>query len=310
MDVLEIKNWLEWLGVDYFLNPHKRVYWFFLFTSIMMAIGYLWYKQGEHWSTYLSQTIWLHPSAQIDYIFFFVIALIKSLIIFPVMLGVSDTAWYTLQLLNQIFGYHQAINLDRSIIIFLYTLLLFVVGDFTRYWLHRWLHSSELLWQFHKIHHSASVLTPFTFYRVHPLENILFGLRYALTTGMITGLFIYWFGARLQVLDIFGVNIFIFISLLLGANLRHSPVYLKFPKFLEKWLISPAQHQIHHTIDGARKNYGGVLSLWDRLFGSLHLSDDIKPSNFGLDSKDEHQFTTVHHLLFKPFVHAWAVIKK
>ena len=309
MSFIELSNWFEWSGVEYFINPHKRIYWVFILTSLLMALVYLCYKQ-ERLSTYLSRDIWLHSSAKVDYFYFFVISVIKTLVIFPIMLGVTDTAWYTLQILNLTFGYQLPVKLDRSLIIILYTLSLFILGDLTRYWLHRWLHSSEFLWQFHKVHHSASVLTPFTFYRVHPVENFLFGLRYALTTGVVTGVFIYWFGARLQVLDVLGVNLFIFIGLLFGANLRHSPIYLRFPAVLEKWFISPAQHQIHHTVEGSRKNYGGVLSLWDRLFGSLHLSEDIKPENFGLGESDAQVFTRAHHLLFKPFLLAWSVIKR
>lgn len=53
-----------------------------------------------------------------------------------------------------------------------------------------------------KVNHSAKVLNPFTFYRVHPIENLLFGLRYSLTVGLVTGIFLYLFGARLGLIDI------------------------------------------------------------------------------------------------------------
>nr|WP_216092588.1 sterol desaturase family protein [Candidatus Marithrix sp. Canyon 246] len=47
----------------------------------------------------------------------------------------------------------------------LFTLSLFIFSDLTRYLLHRLLHSIPILWEFHKVHHSAKVLNPFTFYR-------------------------------------------------------------------------------------------------------------------------------------------------
>ena len=103
-----------------------------------------------------------------------------------------------------------------------YTLTLFLSGDFTRYWLHRLMHSVPFLWEFHKVHHSAEVLTPITFYRVHPVENLLFGLRYSLSAGLVTGVFLYFFGAGLALLDVLGVNLFVYIAHVVGDNLRHS----------------------------------------------------------------------------------------
>ncbi|MEC7230725.1 MAG: sterol desaturase family protein, partial [Verrucomicrobiota bacterium] len=50
----------------------------------------------------------------------------------------------------------------------LFYLFLFILDDFARYWLHRWLHAIPLLWSFHKVHHSASTLNPFTVFRTHP----------------------------------------------------------------------------------------------------------------------------------------------
>ncbi|MCW8930552.1 MAG: sterol desaturase family protein [Gammaproteobacteria bacterium] len=312
--------WWEWTGIDYVLNPHKRIFWLFILSSFVIAFLYVLYKK-ENYNNYFNKSFWFHPSAQLDYQYFILISIIKSLVVFPLMLSVTDTAFYVVQLLNEFLGYHLPFNLNRNAIIFLYTLTLFIIGDFTRYWLHRWFHSSDLLWQFHKVHHSAEVLTPFTFYRVHPIENFLFGLRYALTTGIVTGIFIYCFGARLQVMDVLGVNLFIFLSLILGANLRHSPIYLRYPELVEKWFISPAQHQYHHTPEGARKNYSGVLALWDRLFGSLHVSEEKKLKTFGLlmnenqsnglsnnnepssqsDFNESESYKKLTDLLFKPF---------
>lgn len=265
-----------------------------------MAFAYVMFNK-ETIKPYLSRTIWWHRSAKLDYQYFFVISILKTAIIFPLMVSVGEIAYLTLTTLQDGFGYQIPLNVNRTVVIILYTLSLFVLGDFTRYWLHRWLHSSRFLWQFHQVHHSAQVLTPFTFYRVHPVENILFGLRYALTTGIVTGFFIYWFGARLQIIDILGVNLFIFVSLLLGANLRHSPVYFRFPTFLEKWLISPAQHQLHHTPDGLRKNYAGILAIWDRLFGTLKLSNTPKPEKFGLPENNPMEQLGIIGLLCFPF---------
>ncbi len=177
----------------------------------------------------------------------------------------------------------------------LYTVAIFAVSDLSRYWLHRWMHTVPFLWRFHRVHHSARVLNPLTFYRVHPVENLLFGLRYALVAGVVTGGFIYLFGARLGVAQIAGVNLLVFISAFAGANLRHSHLPIRFGK-AERWLVSPAMHQFHHTKEGAQTNYGGTLALWDRVFGSLVIPDH-KIRRFGL-GKALH--TSLAALLFEP----------
>ena len=194
--------------------------------------------------------------------------------------------------------------LTHWIIVTLYTASLFLFSDFTRYWLHRLLHKSELLWAFHQVHHSAEVLTPITFYRVHPVESVLFGFRYALSTGFVTGIFLYLFGAQLSLFDILGVNALHFIALFIGSNLRHSPVPLAYYHCLEHWFISPKQHQQHHTPAYSNKNFGGVLAIWDTLFNTLQTNSNL-PSNikvYGLKAEESLRLHSIKDLLFKPFI--------
>ena len=112
-------------------------------------------------------------------------------------------------------------------------------------------------------------------YRVHFVENFLFGLRYALSVGFVTGIFIYLFGAKINLYMIFGVNALVFISSIFGSNLRHSHVPFSYFSFIEKWFLSPKQHQIHHDKKHFNKNYGGYIAIWDRVFGTLALSKDV-----------------------------------
>ena len=176
------------------------------------------------------------------------------------------------------------------------------MSDFTRYWLHRFLHTIPFLWEFHKVHHSAKVLTPITFYRVHPVENFLFGLRYSLSMGFVTGIFIYFFGAMIDIYTVVGVNVFLFIFSVFGANLRHSHVPFSYPKILENWLMSPKQHQIHHSRKHFDKNYGGFVSIWDRVFGSLQLSNEVSVMKFGLRKNQMGDYRTLKSLVFRPFI--------
>lgn len=288
---------MEVMGIEYFFNTHQRVFWLYLLASLIIAMGYIAYRR-EAITPFLSRDIWWHRSARIDYGYFIVVSIIKALLIMPLIISAKEIALSTAVGLQTLFGYLSPLQWDYNIIMLAFSLSLFVVSDFTRYWLHRLMHTVPLLWRFHRVHHSAEVLNPLTFYRVHPVENILFGVRYALSAGVVSGLFIYCFGARIGLLEIIGVNIFVFVFALMGSNLRHSHIPLRYGAVLERWIISPYMHQTHHTKEGAMHNYGGALAIWDRLFGSLHVSN-IKPLNFGLKTGDTHH--SVWQLLIEPF---------
>ena len=213
----------------------------------------------------------------------------------PIMIGANEIALWTHTWLNDSFGFYTYKGLGYTEIMLLFTMTLFVVSDFTRYWLHRFMHTLPLLWRFHAIHHSAKVLTPITFYRVHPVENILFGLRFSLSIGLVTGIFVYLFGGMLSLKDVLGVNIIVFVFNIIGSNLRHSHIKLSYFRWLEKIFISPFQHQINHSTLFYNYNFGGTLALWDLCFNTLKYSCDIKSMRLGLAR--ENRFKTVLDLL-------------
>ncbi|MFT6990358.1 MAG: sterol desaturase/sphingolipid hydroxylase (fatty acid hydroxylase superfamily) [Paraglaciecola sp.] len=70
-----------------------------------------------------------------------------------------------------------------------YTVVLILAADLMRYFLHRLFHEIPLLRSFHKLHHTAEVMTPLTLYRSYPIEVMLSLLRNFLTIGLITGVF-------------------------------------------------------------------------------------------------------------------------
>ena len=246
--------------------------------------------------------MWLHPSAKLDYIYFFLANLVNIFLIVPLILSAKNVALFTNKFLYQNFGFIEFNSFSYFQITIFYTIAIFVFSDFTRYWLHRFLHTIPFLWEFHKVHHSAKVLTPITFYRVHPVENFLFGLRYALSVGFVTGIFIYFFGAKVDIYMVLGVNIFVFITSIFGSNLRHSHVPFSYFSFMERWFLSPKQHQIHHDKKHFNKNYGGYIAIWDRVFGTLALSKDVKILKFGLRKNQMNEYKTVKDLYLRPFV--------
>ena len=287
--------------LDYLINPDKRTYWVYILSSIAIAMVYLQFNKKQK-RVIFSSKLWLHPSAKLDYSYFILSYFIKLIMIIPIVISAKEIAFFINKNLYYEFGFNPIQTISYEITIILYTVCLFIVSDFTRYWLHRFLHTIPFLWEFHKIHHSAKVLNPLTFYRVHPVENILFGFRYSLSIGFVTGIFIYFFGSKIGLIEVLGANAFIFVFSLLGSNLRHSHIPLAYFSFLEKWLISPKQHQIHHSKKHFDKNYGGYLALWDRVFGTLKLSSEVKVLKFGLRKKQMKNYQSLTNILIYPFI--------
>ena len=289
---------MEFLGLDYIIISHQRVFWMYLLSALLIGVIYSWFFPLTL-REYKNRKIWLHKSALMDYKYFLVIAFIKVVFILPLILSSKDVALWTTLFMQEMFGYRMALNVEREYVVVLYMLTLFLVGDLSRYWLHRLLHTVPFLWKIHQVHHSAEVLNPLTFYRVHPIENMLFGLRYAVSVGLVTGLFIYFFGANIGLVEIVGANVSVFVFGILGANLRHSHVPLRYGDTLEKLFISPYQHQLHHSVALSHKNFGGSLALWDWMFQTLHIEKTRVNIEYGTDEK--RSFNTVTEMLFKPF---------
>ncbi|WP_201523698.1 sterol desaturase family protein [Aliarcobacter butzleri] len=291
----------DFFALEYLVNPSKRLFWIYLLSSIFLAIVYF-YVTKKNSRLITSSKLWLHPSAKLDYYYFFLSYFINILLLVPFIVSAKTVALFVNKELYFYFDYYDNSFFSYKQIVLMYTISIFAVSDFTRYWLHRFLHTIPFLWEFHKIHHSAKVLTPITFYRVHPVENFLFGLRYSLSVGFVTGVFIYFFGAKVDIYMIFGVNIILFVFSLFGSNLRHSHIPFSYGEFIEKWLLSPKQHQIHHDKKHFNKNFGGYIAIWDRLFGSLTLSKDVKVLKFGLRREQMKDYLSLKYLIIRPFI--------
>ena len=180
---------------------------------------------------------------------------------------------------------------------------LFIVDDYSRYWTHRALHRIPILWEFHKVHHSATTLTPLTVFRTHPLEAIVFSIRGALVQGTVVGIAFAVIGSNLNLLTILGANFLSVLFHAVGSNLRHSHIALRYPRWLELWLVSPAQHQLHHSVSEEHfdKNFGVAFACWDLIHGTHHFSQ-AQRLTYGLSGnfKCDPTKQTLSHLLSAP----------
>ncbi len=149
----------------------------------------------------------------------------------------------------------------------LYTfLVVFMMADFTYYVQHRLMHEWKPLWALHQVHHSS------------PWMNFSTGLRLTWLGPIITPFF------HLPMILIG------FHPLLVGSAVLFNLFYQfwlhteMIPRlgFLEGWINTPSAHRVHHATNKIYidKNYGGILMIWDRLFGTYE--PESEPVTYGV----------------------------
>jgi sterol desaturase/sphingolipid hydroxylase (fatty acid hydroxylase superfamily) len=163
------------------------------------------------------------------------------------------------------------------------TLMVALANDLGTYITHRICHEQKALWPFHQLHHSAEVLTPLTVYRKHPIYDLLSSIIQPLIMGPVIGVLVALFNHD-GLWTIMGFNAVYMIFNFLGSNLRHSHIWIGFGPVLSRIFISPAMHQIHHSIDPKHydRNYGEVFALWDCMFGTLYIPKGREVITFGV----------------------------
>lgn len=272
-------NWLDTFisPLTFLFEANKRIYWLYLLSSFIIA----------YWLTgkqLFRLKLWFNASSLVDIIWLMINQWIFKLLVLPMMALQISYALAVNQWLIKLFGQGNYWLLEQAWLMMSFTLCLFICQDFFKFLVHFTMHKIPFLWRFHAVHHSATSMTPLTLYRLHPVEMFINTARSLFIGAGVTGLFLYLFQNQLAISQIIGVNIFVFIFNLCASNLRHSSVWLGYGK-LEYLFISPAQHQIHHSIQYQHfdKNFGSALAIWDNLFGCLLLSKKEMVTGFGLD---------------------------
>jgi sterol desaturase/sphingolipid hydroxylase (fatty acid hydroxylase superfamily) len=147
--------------------------------------------------------------------------------------------------------------------------LLFFGSEFLYYWQHRASHRIRWMWATHRVHHSPTRL------------NLTAAIRLG-WTGNISGNFLFflplaWIGFHpFAIVTMLGINLFyqFFIHSEFGPRLGP----------LEQVLNTPAHHRVHHASNEAclDKNFGGMLIVFDRLFGTFAAAPEREPLRYGL----------------------------
>ncbi|MFC5408800.1 sterol desaturase family protein [Larkinella bovis] len=141
-------------------------------------------------------------------------------------------------------------------------LLLFLADDFSYYWFHRISHSSRYFWASHVVHHSSQKY------------NLSTALRQT-WTGNLSGAFIFWIWMPLFGFHPVAIMTMQAISLLYQFWI-HTEYIHRFPAGIEAVFNTPSHHRVHHGSDlkYLDKNHGGILIIWDRLFGTFQVEEE------------------------------------
>ncbi|MFB2939109.1 sterol desaturase family protein [Aerosakkonemataceae cyanobacterium BLCC-F154] len=298
----------------------SQIYWLYVLSTILVATIIYTFRLGHQdkeksFLEYLfPKSIYLHPTSITQYKYFFLIAVFEIFFVVPTIIFLEKFANITCQILIQFTGTNTPLLvtnhlLEQNIIFSIFVALL---GDFANFLYHYLAHKIPILWEFHKVHHSAEVITPLTVYRIHPVEMLLGNITIVIITSLGTGIWMYLFGTEMKEILIYGVSFEIFIFYLAGYNLRHSHIWLAYPQWISHIFISPAQHQIHHSVDPKHydKNFGYIFGFWDWIFGSLYVPTNYEKLNFGLADEESKFFNSVANLLLHPLRAIWQRISK
>ena len=289
-----------------FLDPRKRLFVGYLLTACVIGVVWLCFARRQSVAgavrTFFSGDIWFSRSSRIDLVCFAINRVLFSWLR-PMLVTQLAIATLIFELLH-----HQSIaslgvfeQAGYWVAAISFTLFFFLFDDFSRFAVHCAMHRIPALWAFHKFHHSAERLTPLTVLRTHPVEGLIFTVRSATVQGVSIASFVFLFGNQVDLLTIFGVNIFVVAFHGLGSNLRHSHVAIRYPRVIERVLMSPAQHQLHHSeaMEHYDRNFGVALSVWDRMFGSFHHSVS-ETLTFGIGRETRHFTRSVWTMYWLP----------
>ena len=99
---------------------------------------------------------------------------------------------------------------------------------------------------------------------------------------------------------------------LFGFHLRHSHVWLPYKGIWGKLFVSPAHHQLHHSVAVRHwdKNLGFVFAFWDWIFGTLYAVDKREKITFGMNGHEEPEYHSVRAMYLLPFVKAWRLLRR
>lgn len=253
---------------DAVLQPHwnNYFYWLLAISVLVYALELLfpWRKNQKA----IREDFWL------DAFYMFFNFFLFGLVGYAALSTVVSQAFN--DLLANVFGIKNLVAIQvGSLPYWVQLLILFLVRDFVQWNIHRLLHWSPWLWQFHKVHHSVREMGFAAHLRYHFVETFVYRTIEYLPLAMIG----------------FGIQDFILVHLftIVIGHLNHANFNLPLGP-LKYVLNSPQMHIWHHARDlpsgGTGINFGITLSVWDYLFGTASIPYDGRDIPLGFEEVD------------------------
>ena len=169
--------------------------------------------------------------------------------------------------------------------------LAFIGIDFAGYWTHRFEHVINVFWNRHIIHHSSEEF------------NLACALRQNVST--IFGLFFFLY-FPLALIGVPQEIIAVVAPLHLFAQFWYHTTLIKRMGFLEKIIVTPSHHRVHHAINDEYldRNFSQIFIIWDKIFGTFQEEMDDVPAVYGVKKPVE----TWNPFLIN-FMHIWQITK-
>jgi sterol desaturase/sphingolipid hydroxylase (fatty acid hydroxylase superfamily) len=172
-----------------------------------------------------------------------------------------------------------------------------VLHDAWYYWAHRLEHRVPLLWEFHKLHHSDENMNTSTWARDHFMQAAWTAFFPAFTLGLIFDLSLAEAGKAALYSNLFLIGLSMFY---------HSAIRVQLP-WLDRVLVTPQVHRIHHSIGAEHynTNFADALPIFDILFGTYHRprKDEFPATGLGT------QYSVPRSLWRAQFEPLWALHK-
>jgi sterol desaturase/sphingolipid hydroxylase (fatty acid hydroxylase superfamily) len=291
-----------------------------LVCAFLIAFAWIATRGFRHWRTarpmrllkiLFSPRYVLHRSHTLDMLFYIFNTKVAGLTIgwlivsgYLVTVATNDTLVAT-------FGAQSTTTLAPWIVATIGALVLYIAYEFA-YWLDHFLsHRIPVLWEFHKVHHQAEVLSPITAFRVHPVDSIVLYNIMGLVVGAANGALYFAFGMDVGNATAFSHALILMVFGFLVVHLQHSHVWMPLTGIWGRLFISPAHHQIHHSTNPLHfnKNMGSCLAVFDWLFGTLHMpAKDREKLTFGVEPLAAEPHSVTEGLL-APFARAYGHVR-
>ena len=245
---------------------------------IVLVLGFFWILEGYYALVKFRYKKWKH--ARTNFL------LLSMVMLINVLFGILTTGVF-IWLDTSGFGILHLFELPVWLELILSLLVLDLIAQ---YFVHFLLHKVKWMWRLHLIHHTNTNVDVTTGTRPHPFDFMIresFALLAVILMGMPIAFYLFY-----RILSVF-------FTYFTHAN-------ISMPKQIDRLLsylfVTPNMHKFHHhyQLPWTDRNYGNMLSIWDRLFGTFVYTDTSK-IRYGVDIVSDEKADDLKYQLGIPF---------